>query len=183
MKKVNKKWIEQCRKYMFSFFDYLPTKYEANPREWKIRKFIWGFKDGKFTHEAAEIVARKLREVFGQDTQNIVFACIPASSAQKNEIRYRSFSDEVCRLAGTANAYHAIGIEGSRLAIHETKSSKTVSNVEIINFDKEFFKGKKVVVFDDIITQGYSYARFACMLESFGAQVLGGLFLGRTLLR
>ena len=34
---------------MFSFFDYLPTKYEANPREWKIRKFIWGFKDGKFT--------------------------------------------------------------------------------------------------------------------------------------
>lgn len=183
MKKVNKKWIEQCRKYMFSFFDYLPTKYEANPREWKIRKFIWGFKDGKFTHEAAEIVARKLREVFGQYTQNIVFACIPASSAQKNEIRYRSFSDEVCRLAGTANAYHAISIEGSRLAIHETKSSKTVSNVEIINFDKEFFKGKKVVVFDDIITQGYSYARFACMLESFGAQVLGGLFLGRTLLR
>ena len=168
---------------MFSFFDYLPTKYEANPREWKIRKFIWGFKDGKFTHEAAEIVARKLREVFGQDTQNIVFACIPASSAQKNEIRYRSFSDEVCRLAGTANAYHAISIEGSRLAIHETKSSKTVSNVEIINFDKEFFKGKKVVVFDDIITQGYSYARFACMLESFGAQVLGGLFLSRTLLR
>ena len=183
MKTVNQKWIDQCRKYMFSFFDYLPTKYEANPREWKIRKFIWGFKDGKFSREAAGIVAGKLREVFGQDTQNIVFACIPASSARKNEIRYRSFSDEVCRLAGTANAYHAISIEGSRLAVHETKSAKTVSEVEVINFDKSFFKGKKVVVFDDIITRGYSYARFACMLESFGAQVLGGLFLGKTLLR
>lgn len=183
MRTTNQKWIDQCRKYMFSFFDYLPTKYEANQREWKIRKFIWGFKDGKFTQQAAELVAKKLREVFGAQTQDIVFACIPASSARKNEIRYRQFSDEVCRLAGTGNAYHAISVEGSRLAIHETKSAKTVSEVEVINFDKEYFKGKKVIVFDDIITQGYSYARFACMLESFGAQVLGGLFLGKTLLR
>lgn len=183
MRTTDKKWIAQCRKYMFSFFDYLPTRYKANQREWSIRKFIWGFKDGKFTHEAAEIVAKKLREVFGQQTQDIVFACIPASSARKNEIRYRQFSDEVCRLAGTGNAYQAISVEGSRLAIHETKSYKTVSEVETISFDKEFFRGKKVIVFDDVITQGYSYARFACALESLGAQVLGGLFLGRTLVR
>lgn len=183
MRTMNQKWIDQCRKYMFAFFDYLPTKYEANQREWDVRKFIWGFKDGKFTHLAAELVAKKLREVFGVQTQDIVFACIPASSAVKNEIRYRQFSDEVCRLAGTGNAYHAISVEGSRLAIHESRSAKTVSEVEVINFDKSFFKDKKVVVFDDIITQGYSYARFACMLESFGAQVLGGLFLGKTLLR
>ena len=49
-------------------------------------------------------------------------------------------------------------------------------------FDKRFFKGKKCLVFDDILTQGHSYARFACALETLGAEVLGGYFLGKTIL-
>ena len=40
-------WKNQWSKFMFNFFDYLPTKYEANKREWSIRRMIWDFKDGK----------------------------------------------------------------------------------------------------------------------------------------
>ena len=40
-----------------------------------------------------------------------------------------------------------------------------------------------MVVFDDILTTGTSYARFACTLEKMGAKVLGGYFLGRTLMK
>ncbi len=40
-----------------------------------------------------------------------------------------------------------------------------------------------MLLFDDIITRGFSYARFACEIENFGAEVLGGYFLGRTLLK
>ena len=40
---VPKSWKSQWAKFMFSFFDYLPTKYEANKREWAIRKMIWDF--------------------------------------------------------------------------------------------------------------------------------------------
>ena len=29
-----------------------------------------------------------LHQVFGDDVKNIVFACVPASSADKNELRY-----------------------------------------------------------------------------------------------
>ena len=88
MKTTNQKWIDQCRKYMFAFFDYLPTKYEANQSEWKVRKFIWGFKDGKFSRQAAELVAKKLREMFGVETQDIVFACVPASerTEKRNQV-------------------------------------------------------------------------------------------------
>ena len=32
---VNPKYKKQWSKLMFSFFDYLPMKYEANPREWQ----------------------------------------------------------------------------------------------------------------------------------------------------
>lgn len=38
----------------------------------------------------------------------------------------------------------------------------------------------KNVVMDDIISTGMSYALFASQLETFGTNVLGGIFLGRT---
>ena len=39
---------------------------------------------------------------------------------------------------------------------------------------------RSVVVFDDVITKGLSYATYANQLESLGANVLGGIFLART---
>ena len=159
-------WKNQWSKFMFNFFDYLPTKYEANKREWSIRRMIWDFKDGKRSASVAELVAKKMREQFGAEVCNVTLA----------------FAEEVARLTGCRNAYKAITIEGGRLAIHETKAAKTVQTVEVIKFDKRFFKGKKCLVFDDILTQGHSYARFACALETLGAEVLGGYFLGKTIL-
>lgn len=173
---------KQWAKFMFSFFDYLPTRYEANKQEWKIRKMIWDFKEGKRSIKVAEMVAKKIREQFGAKTNEITFACIPASAEVANQKRYEAFSNEVCRLAGTINAFTAIRIEGERLAVHESRSSKVVNTVQVLDIDKNFFAGKKVLVFDDILTQGYSYACFSCALESYGAEVLGGYFLGRTIL-
>jgi predicted amidophosphoribosyltransferase len=179
----NPKFREQWSKFMHYFFDYLPTKYEATPREWDIRKLVWDFKDGKRSLQVAEMVARKIRMQFGATTGDIVFCCIPASTPEKNAMRYKDFSAEVCRLAGTINGYNHVGIEGTRLAVHEKKNGKSVESVQVIRFDRAFFDHKKVLVFDDVLTKGFSYARFACALESFGASVLGGYFLGRTLLK
>lgn len=181
--KIKEEYKKQWSKLMFSFFDYLPTKYEANKSEWNIRRMIWDFKDGKRSLSVAELVAKKIREQFGATTSGVVLACIPASSNEANAARYETFSNEVARLAGVGNAYQAITIEGERLAIHETKCAKKVETVQLIRFDQDFFKGKKVLIFDDIVTNGFSYARFACMLESFGAEVIGGYFLGKTLMR
>ena len=70
---------------------------------------------------------------------------------------------------------------GERLAIHENrKAEKEIRKVNIIEFDEEWFNGKTIVAFDDIITRGISYATFAIQLESFGANVLGGIFLAKT---
>lgn len=179
----NSAFRAQWSKFMYFFFDYLPTKYEANQREWDIRHLVWDFKDGKRSLQVAEMVARKIRLQFGAKTNEVVFCCIPASTPQKNEQRYKTFAAEVCRLAGTVNAYDHVGIEGTRLAIHEKgNTTKSVESVQVIHFDKAFFDHKKVLVFDDVLTRGYSYARFSCELEYFGATVLGGYFLGRTLL-
>ena len=96
---------------------------------------------------------------FGSEVKNIVFACIPASSAAKNEIRYKEFAAMVCRLTGAINAYDHIHVEGERLAVHEKFDQKKLQLVQVIEFDKEFFKGKKVLCFDDILTKGLAQGR------------------------
>lgn len=179
--KINEQFQSQWQKPMFSFFDYLPTKYDANKEEWKVRKLIWDFKQGKRSSKVAKLVASQIRKQFGSTCDTLTFVCIPASNAEANALRYEEFAEEVCRLTGAQNAYKAIKVEGERLAIHETKCGKSITTVNTISFDKEFFNGKRVVLFDDVITRGFSYARFACELEYFGAEVLGGYFLGRTL--
>lgn len=175
-------WKKQWSKFMVTFFDYLPTHYEASKREWAVRRMIWDFKDGKRSVKVAELVAKKMREQFGAGVENLTLVCIPASNGKKNEARYKVFAEEVARLTGCQNAYGAITIEGGRLAIHEAKGRKVVREAEVINFDKDFFKGKQCLIFDDVLTQGHSYARFACALEKMGAEVLGGYFLGKTIL-
>ena len=178
---INEQFKAQWEKPMFSFYDYLPTKYEASKAEWKVRKLIWDFKDGKRSAKVAQLVAKQIRKQFGSTCDSLTFVCIPASTPEANALRYEEFAEEVCRLTGAQNAYKYIRVEGERLAIHETKCGKSITIAHFIDMDREFFNGKRVVIFDDVITRGFSYARFACELEYFGAEVLGGYFLGRTL--
>ena len=174
--------MNQFKKRITSLFDYVPTRYKATQNEWKVRKFVWGFKDGQYSDYTAKLVADRINAIYGDEAKHMVFCCVPASSEEKNEIRYRNFSAKVCELTGAENAFAAVHVEGERLAIHESRIAKRVQNTEVITFDKEFFSGKRVLVFDDIITRGYSYANFACHLEKLGAVVLGGLFLAKTII-
>lgn len=164
-------------------YNYKPMRIkEVTSEDWNVRKMVWAFKDGKASEWCAEVVASRLMRVYGSRVKQLVFACIPASSACKNELRYKRFAQRVCELAGCINGYEAITVSGQRLAIHEFREGKRLNDTQIISFDNSFFAGKEVVVFDDIITQGRSYARFACAIEAIGASVVGGIFLGRTMM-
>ena len=68
-KNIPEAWKKQWSKFMVTFFDYLPTKYEANKREWAVRKMIWDFKDGKRSVKVAELVAKRMREQFGAEVE------------------------------------------------------------------------------------------------------------------
>lgn len=95
-------------------------------------------------------------------------------------MRYEQFAAEVCRMTQMANAYKHIKVEGERLAIHEHKVSKTISKVQVLKFNSRFFNGRKVVIFDDVITKGTSFATMVDYLEELGATVVGGIFLAAT---
>ncbi len=49
-----------------------------------------------------------------------------------------------------------------------------------IRVGRRFFNGRKVVIFDDVITKGTSFATMVDYLEELGATVVGGIFLAAT---
>lgn len=172
----------QSGKLMVWFLKYYPVRIKNVGEEQKAaRQTIWDFKDGRSYEEVAQMTAERLKEQFGDGLKDIVFSCIPASSAEKNELRYKRFSERVCELAHTINGYPHIQVSGERMTVHDhRKNEQEARNADIVSFDKSFFSGKKVLLFDDVISKGISYANIANRLEQFGAEVLGGFFLGKT---
>ena len=107
-------------KFLYSFYKYLPTKYEANKQEWAVRQLIWDFKNGIGGFEVGKMVAEKIITQFGKRCREMVFVCVPASNNEKNTKRYEIFSQTVCRMTGMRNGFSHLSIEGNRLAVHET---------------------------------------------------------------
>lgn len=166
---------------MVSFLKYYPVRFTDVSMESQIaRDLIWGFKKGQYIDIVAKNTATKMRQCFGGRTSEMVFVCVPASTAEKNDARYREFSDLVCRLTGAVNGFDHVQIMEDRLALHENHHEKSIDTVSVINFDADFFNGREVLCFDDVITRGLSFSRFADKLETMGAKVVGGFFLGKT---
>jgi hypoxanthine-guanine phosphoribosyltransferase len=51
---------------------------------------------------------------------------------------------------------------------------------QFVHVDTEYFRGKKVLVIDDIYTTGQSSSAFIREMEDAGASVIGALFLAKT---
>ena len=163
---MDKNIIGQANKVMVWLMKYYPVRIKNVGEQQKAdRQTIWDFKDGRAYEQVALMTAKHLQELFGSRLTSIVFTCVPASTQEKNELRYKRFSERVCELTHAINGYPHMQV--SRAA-------------QMADYDTDFFKGKDVLLFDDIITKGISYATTADNLEACGANVLGGLFLAKT---
>ena len=78
---------------------------------------------------------------------------------------------------GMINAYSHISVVTEREERHLGGSGM---NTNQLSFDEDFFKGKYVLLFDDVITRGDSMRTFKSKMETLGAIVVGGLALGKT---
>ena len=177
--------IAQLSKKQGYFLKYFPARIRNVGEDAKVdRKLIYAFKDAR--DDAYKLVAQMvdgyLKREYGEQVKDMVFLCVPASRQEVNKSRYKEFCKEVSRLSGIKNGYSHLILMEDRLAVHERRRGreKEISKVSIMDFDKPFFKGKQVLIFDDIITTGGSYAIFAEEVEKHGAHVVGGLFLART---
>lgn len=173
---------KQLAKPQTWFCKYFPKRIRnVGEKEVADRQMVYDFKDGRNFEAVAQMTAASLKEQYGDDCKDIVFVPVPASTSEKNELRYKAFCERVCELTGAINGYDHVKVIGGRLAIHENrKLEKEIRKVSIIEFDEIWFKGKNIVTFDDVITRGITCATYSDQLENLGAHVLSGIFLAKT---
>ncbi len=172
----------------FCFYNYYPTTctFSASQAEWNVRTLIWGFKysDTKriskpekdaANYQVASILIKKIRDTFDGDLSKLTLVCIPASSKVVNRMRYEKFSNVICQLLGMENAYPYIEI----LTDREAKHSGGTSEPDLY-FDPAFFKGKNIIIFDDVITKGDSMTKMCQKMQELGGDVICGISIGKT---
>ena len=166
--------------------------FELSAEEWEKRDLIVNFKgNSELTTEtdhqqavdkAIDMVASYLTKVFAEKegSQNplpslsqLTLVCIPASLQKHTERRFHKFSEKVCEATGMANAYDAFSFTST--------TDEDGDEIDTLHIDEPFFKGKQVVIFDDIIASGGSVVRFAEKLENLGAKVVAALALGKKI--
>ena len=169
--------------------DYYPTTvdFDVNEDEWTDRWIVWYFKnDPEKTPEAAHkrvldrVVpqfANLLKTTFGEEAlKYLTLVCIPASSKEKNDSRYKEFSERLCQETGIENAFPFVEVISEKMPKREGGEEGVVN----YSFDDSFFGGKKVILLDDIITKGNSMRIAKAMLGKLGAKVICGLAVGKT---
>lgn len=182
-------WYHTSHGLPFNFLvDYYPTnRYEGVSEDvWDDRWTVWNFKNtpGKTSDEDHEEVLDDviprivdiLEDTFGNLLQYLTLVCVPASSTITNEARYDEFSDLLCKQTGMDNAFDEITILEDATPKHLGGNGHPT-----LSFNEDFFEGRCVMLFDDVITSGRSLMRMKSKLENMGANVICAFTIGKTM--
>jgi predicted amidophosphoribosyltransferase len=159
--------------------DYLPTRYEADSNEWQNRRAVWNFKDGNCSTSILIMLKRYVNRIVGSDsTDDYVICFIPASTRAKTLNRFASVAEKLKTCTGVEATLNAITKPIDSASGHVAgKSSNPTAG---FSFHPEYFRGKKVILIDDVITRGTTFNDTAAKLSHFGAKSITGLFVAKT---
>lgn len=159
--------------------------YSLSNEEWDNREMIFNFKNNSeltdpISHrqameKAIALFTRLLNDTFGECLPMLTLACIPASTAEKTRARFEEFAQLVAQDTGMTNAYEHIHVVADQDPEHLGDS-----HLPQYAFDADFFNGRLVLLFDDIMATGGSMGKFAERLQETGALVAAAVVLGKT---
>lgn len=166
----------------FALYSYIPQRFQrrATFEEQDICRMIIGFKDGRnvYTRWAARQFSRALAAM---DLTDTVIVCIPASTKYAHIRRWKRFSQLLCQQTGAIDGFSHIEVCVGRKRAHITGEYELATNIKhLVNIDADYFRGKNVLVIDDIYTTGRSSDAFISAIEATGAHVRMAMFLAKT---
>lgn len=166
----------------YALFDYIPQRFlsKASFEQQDASRKVLGFKDGRNVYSlwAARQFARVLA---GTDMTGVAVVCVPASTRCQNVRRWKRFSQLLCRMTGAVDGFAHVQVSGCRKRAHITGEYELATNIKhYVHIDADWFRGRKVMVIDDIYTTGQSSRAFIGAMEAHGATVVGALFLAKT---
>lgn len=170
----------------YALEDYCPTRIKtASPEVWNVRKLVWNFKcdvvkvspieHAQAMEQVLDRLAVVLQDTFGEHVSKLTFVCIPASSMMAHHVRYAEFAERLCKRTGMVNAHGRITVRGEKTPTHIGKGGS--AGVEM---DKEWFKYRSVLFFDDVITTGSNYDFLSFMMIGARAFTIGAVFIAHT---
>lgn len=169
----------------YYFFNYYPVDFdEISEYSDRIREGIWKFKDGlDIVLQPHYLLENILSQFFTkEELSQMVFVCVPSSSKESNDKRYQFFSVRVSERTGLINGFKHLKVRGVKNEKH-LKKTKEIDEFEeeySIELDKNFFNGKFIILFDDIVTSGSTMLEMKRRIEEVGAIVICALSLGKT---
>lgn len=166
----------------YFFYYYYPTRFtDVSSESQKARRLIWNFKDGMSINPPVyKLVGDKLKQTFTSDElKELTFIGIPASTRQTHKDRYEDFCKRLCEYTGMRNAYPHVTIEKEKTPKHLSPTHE--SEPAVYEFNRSFFQDARVIIFDDVVTQGNSLLAMKLRMERvLGATVIAAISLGRT---
>lgn len=173
--------------YQFYYtMEYLPTRYEASSQEWRNRRAVWNFKDGECSDEIIEKLAEYIRKIireqsgpFSYSESDFVICFIPASTRTKTIRRFSTVAKRLSQKTGVRATLSAITKETDSESEHV--SGKSSNPTKDFSFKPDEFRGKTVILIDDVITRGRTFTQTANKMMAVGADNVIGLFVARTI--
>jgi predicted amidophosphoribosyltransferase len=169
----------------YALFPYVPKRMlgRASFREMVLHYMILGFKDG-FNVHTRWAVRQFAMAMADMDLTDVAVVCLPASTPYSHARRWKRFSSELCRLTGATDGYPHVHVTASRSRIHITGDRSECQNARhYADIEPGFFRGRTVIVIDDICTTGQTSQAFVNELMNAGATVPLVMFLARTVRR
>jgi hypothetical protein len=172
-------------KYMYNVLDhyYPKNRYPNAPVDVQnYRNFIYRFKDGlgDCYLNAAIDFASAISNLYGVNKlDNTTIGCvIPASSEELTIARFKKFNEKICTLLKISNGFKVLKNIKTTGAAH--LGEKVRGDISNINIDGKLISGKRVFLFDDVMTTGRSFIAISDQMIKFGAIEVVGFYLGKT---
>ncbi len=142
---------------------------------------VWRFKSGEQTDlfvKLFSIAASRIRAI-QENRHRAVLVPVPASTREKHRTRYEAFCRKLSAEMGVADGYGAITVAYDRAQYKGTHGNgDRTANLE---FHPERFRGKCVLLVDDVLTTGATFIALRRKLIAHGAKFVIGMFLAKTI--
>jgi|GEM_PF-3381734 len=148
------------------------TKSAAKPGDIENRDLILRFKAGDpaAMRTLLPFFIRLIETGFGKLSPRVTLICVPSDSFMKDCRRHTCFSSEPCRATRMQN----------RLKHVRVVNQSFLAYCPAVVYYKDFFSGRFVFLFDDVIASNSTMRKATAELIQAGVHPIGGIAAGRA---
>jgi predicted amidophosphoribosyltransferase len=162
-----------------SFLKYYAKRYEVATPYVLNRQFIYSFKEGNHIPAIDNLFIQEInKRKLANPAMNFWFCAIPASKAQKTQMRFQQFCQRISAVTKINNGYTMLQNKEDRAEIHIGGSRDYSKVISSIAFNQ--ISGKNILLCDDVATLGRSFRVVSAHLMQLGAKSVFGIMLAKT---